>query len=240
MLNCRTGNRTGGSNPPFTATTEKSSQATLEGFFCTRTDRCKQSLQKGWTEYKKTKSARRRSLSFFHIVARAPPARRVGNAGRLNPQNGGAAPPPHTRKSFAHQNITLRPTEHLYCAIPLVAIHVRAPNPKHKLPEPTPPAPSILARYPPGAPQCHWFECLGLQRSQGNAERLNPTKWRCGSTPPHTRKSFAHQNITLRPTEHLYCAIPLVAIHVRAPKPKLTHPEPTPAAPSILAKKKNV
>ena len=42
-------------------------------------------LQKGWTEYKKTKSARRRSLSFFHIVARAPPARRVGNADRPNP-----------------------------------------------------------------------------------------------------------------------------------------------------------
>ena len=111
-------------------------------------------LQKGWTEYKKTKSARRRSLSFFHIVARAPPARRVGNARGQIPlaqsenrsHRGWQTQASPERKSFAHQIITLRPTEHLCCAIPMVAIHVRAPNPKIKHPEPTPAAPSILER----------------------------------------------------------------------------------------------
>ena len=121
MLNCRTGNRTGGSNPPFTATTEKSSQATLEGFFCTRTDRCKLACRKDGRSTKKTKSARRRSLSFSHIVARAPPARRVGNAGGSIPlarsenrsrtktllrglQSIFAAPSPWWQYTFAHQN----------------------------------------------------------------------------------------------------------------------------------------
>ena len=91
-------------------------------------------LQKGWTEYKKTKSARRRSLSFFHIVARAPPARRVGNArGQIpqkwrsdstplthenrsrtktslcGPQSIFTAPSPCWQYTFAHQN----PSSHI-------------------------------------------------------------------------------------------------------------------------------
>ncbi len=46
-------------------------------------------LHKGWPVYKKTQGAARRSVSFFPVVARAPPARRVGNAGGQIPRGSG-------------------------------------------------------------------------------------------------------------------------------------------------------
>ena len=69
-----------------------------------------------------------------------------------------------------------------------MAIHVRAPKPKLKHPKPTPAAPSILARYPQVQPQCHWFECLELQRSWGMPEAQSPKSG--GATPP----PLTHEN----------------------------------------------
>jgi hypothetical protein len=64
-------------------------------------------LHKGWTVYKKTQGARWRSVSFFPVVARAPPARRVGNAGGQIPPAKQALQPHPEAAGPARLNLSL-------------------------------------------------------------------------------------------------------------------------------------
>ena len=123
------------------------------------------------------------------------------------PQSIFAAPSPWWQYTFAHQNQNSH-TQNQH-------------QPRHR----------FWRDNPRVQPKHHWFEgwncseageCRQAKSPTPRSENRSHRGWQTQASPE--RKSFAHQIITLRPTEHLCCAIPLVTIHVRAPKPKHKHP----------------
>ena len=155
-------------------------------------------------------------MSFFYIVARAPPARRVGNArgsipqwrsrgnaGRLNPQWQWCGSTPSCSK--------------IVDAEPAANPDLAQSENRSRRGWQTRPSPKVkIVRAPKHYSAAHIASLLRHPHGGNTRSRTKPQ-----SQTPKTNTN---------------CAIPLVAIHVRAPKPKLTHPEPTPAAPSILAR----